>query len=57
MVSHYAASLTFDDALRMYKVVNTGAQLLCPRNRIDANETSCRSPQDQRKNNRRDDYD
>ena len=25
MVSHYAASLTFDDALRIYKVVNTDA--------------------------------
>jgi site-specific recombinase XerD len=25
MVSHYAASLTFDDALRIYKIVNTDA--------------------------------
>ena len=25
MVSHYAASLTFDDALKLYKVVNTDA--------------------------------
>jgi integrase len=27
VVSHYAASLTFDDALRIYKVVNTDAQV------------------------------
>jgi site-specific recombinase XerD len=26
MVSHYAASLTFDDALKLYKVVNTNIQ-------------------------------
>ena len=27
MVSHYAASLTFDDALKLYKVVNNDASL------------------------------